>query len=255
MTLGDIATYCSIAFAAATVHKRRAPSGCHLWTAPALHMVHSPCYSILQRFANVVGNAGSRWQSGPGGGLGVERAAAGGEREGVEAAGREAVMERMEAELALGRTQLVKERAQLARAEGGREAQFARDREEVEGRRRDVERRGEERLEVARGEDKRLSGGETVGKTVWLSFLIASGRRRFFSVFSADRALGLSTRLEPGPCHFTQASGDLGQTSVQPHRDLLSLLRPLLKLLVLLITHTQSRFWTSAFIGYLRHAL
>jgi hypothetical protein len=74
----------------------------------------------------------------------VERVSAGAEREGVEAAGKEAVMERRKAELALGKAQLVKERVQLARAEGGREAQFAREREEVEGggeTRRDAERR------------------------------------------------------------------------------------------------------------------
>jgi hypothetical protein len=131
----------------------------------------------MQMFLGMLGQGGSLAPGGRGG-MGVERVSAGAEREGVEAAGKEAVMERREAELALGRAQLVKERAQLARAEGGREAQFAREQEEVEGRRRDVERRGEERVEVAGGEDQRLPGGETVGKTVWLSFLIASGRRR-----------------------------------------------------------------------------
>lgn len=121
-----------------------------------------------------------------------------------------------EAELALGRAQLVEERAQLTRAEGGREAQFAREREEVDGRRRDVERRGEERVEVAGGEDQRLSGGETVGKTVWLSFLIASGRRRFvwwysLGIISLAQSVRASRRaLRPEAFFATESTPHLG---------------------------------------------
>src|SRR5882757_1894386 len=76
-------------------------------------------------------------------------------------------------------------------------------------------------------------------------------------VFSVESAPGISTHFGERPCQFTHISCDQARLrlnlimncSARAHAD-----RHLLNSSSLLISHTQSHFWTPALIGYPRLA-